>query len=162
MKIVDIHYQQKEITKADKAIDFLNTRKENDPMGLYIKGVLEMEKNHRDEARKILKKAIEITDGTNHEIIRCYALSEYWYGNREKGMSNLKTAFKMNNKDAELIFNIIQIDILEKIYDEANDMIQHFFAHKSELETIEKPLEWYEKKITLLNKALQKEKTMAQ
>ncbi len=159
MQIVDIHYQQKEINKADKAIDFLNTKKENDPMGLYIKWVLEMEKNHREEARKYLKQAIDITDGANHEIIRCYGLSEYRYGNRERGMQYLKQAFKINNKDAELIFNIIQIYMLEKYYHEANEMIQHFFAYRDQLETIEKPLEWYEKKITLFKKLLDREKT---
>lgn len=53
-------------------------------MALYVKGVLEMEKNHRKEARSFLLKAMEKLDRDNHEIMRCYALSEYRYGNREK------------------------------------------------------------------------------
>lgn len=159
LQIVDIYYQQRQIEKADKAIDFLNTKKENDPMGLYVKGVLEMEKNHRKEAKKYLKQAMEMTDTPNHEIIRCYGLSEYRYGNREKGIQYLQEAFKLNNKDAELIFNSIQIYLLEKSHQEAYEMIQHFFAYRDQLATVEKPLEWYEKKITLFKKMLEKERT---
>ena len=43
-----------------------------------------MEKNNWKEARSHFKKAMQITDGKNYEIVRCYGLSEYWYGNREK------------------------------------------------------------------------------
>lgn len=85
LQVADIHYRQGEMQKAEKAIDFLNVKSENaDPMPLYIKGVLEMEKNNRKEARKYFQKACEITEAQNHEILRCYGLSEYRYGNREK------------------------------------------------------------------------------
>lgn len=85
LMIADIQYKQGEIAKATKAVDFLNAQHDHkDPMGLYVKGVLEMEKNHRKEARDYLLKALEKLDKDNHEVIRCYALAEYWYGNREK------------------------------------------------------------------------------
>jgi hypothetical protein len=85
LQVTDIEYRRGEIGKASKAIDFLNARKNNsDPLGLYIKGVLEMEKNHRLEAKKYLQEAMELTKAQNHEIIRCYGLCEYRYGNREK------------------------------------------------------------------------------
>jgi len=51
---------------------------------LYVKGVLEMEKNNRKAAKKYLQMALSLTDYDNHEIMRCYGLCEYWYGNREK------------------------------------------------------------------------------
>ncbi len=48
LQVADIQYRQGDIGKASKAIDFLNSQAENkDPMGLYIKGVFEMEKNNR-------------------------------------------------------------------------------------------------------------------
>lgn len=38
LQVTDILYRQGEITKAGKAIDFLNVKKKNtDPLGLYIK-----------------------------------------------------------------------------------------------------------------------------
>jgi DNA-binding SARP family transcriptional activator len=38
LQITDIQYRKGEISKASKAIDFLNTKKNNnDPLGLYIK-----------------------------------------------------------------------------------------------------------------------------
>lgn len=73
LQVADIQYRSGEIGKATKAIDFLNAQKNNeDPLGLYIKGVLEMEKNHWLEAKKFLQNALELTEGQNHEIIRCY------------------------------------------------------------------------------------------
>jgi hypothetical protein len=45
-----------------------------------------MEKNNWKDARKYLLKAMEMTNANNHEILRCYGLCEYWYGNREKGL----------------------------------------------------------------------------
>jgi hypothetical protein len=43
-----------------------------------------MEKNNRKEAKTFLQKALILTHAENHEIIRCYGLCEYRYGNREK------------------------------------------------------------------------------
>jgi DNA-binding SARP family transcriptional activator len=38
LQVTDIQYRQGEISKAGKAIDFLNSKKNNgDPLGLYIK-----------------------------------------------------------------------------------------------------------------------------
>jgi hypothetical protein len=43
-----------------------------------------MEKNNRKDAKKYLQEALVLTNAENHEIMRCYGLCEYWYGNREK------------------------------------------------------------------------------
>ena len=70
LQIADIQYRKGEYWKASKAVDFLNAQKNNnDPLGLYIKGVLEMEKNNRKEAKKYLLKAMDMTNASNHEII---------------------------------------------------------------------------------------------
>jgi tetratricopeptide (TPR) repeat protein len=154
LQIADIHYRQNEIDKADKAVNFLNTQKKNDPLGLYIKGILEMEKNNRKEAREILKKALDLTKGDNHEIIRCYGLCEYRYGNREKGIMYLKDAFEMNNLDAEVIYNLIQLHMLERTYTKAKEMINYFYAHHADLKVVDKTLDWYDKKVALFEKFL--------
>lgn len=153
LQITDIQYRKWEIGKAAKAIDFLNTKKNNnDPLGLYIKGVLEMEKNHRLDAKKYLQKALELTKAENHEILRCYGLCEYRYGNREKGLNFLKDAFSMNNKDAEIVYNLIEIYILEHKYKKAKDMIKYFYKHHDKLQTIDKQIDFYDHKIGLFEK----------
>ena len=154
LQIADIQYRKGEINKADKAVDFLNATKKNDPLGLYIKGILEMEKNNRKEAREYLQKALALTNGDNHEIIRCYGLCEYRYGNREKGLNYLKDAFAMNSRDAEVVYNLIQLYMLEHTYTKAKEMIEFFYAHHAEMKVVDKTIERYDKKIALFEKFL--------
>ncbi|MDR0369426.1 MAG: tetratricopeptide repeat protein [Candidatus Peribacteria bacterium] len=154
LQIADIQYRRGEINKADKAVDFLNAQKKNDPLGLYIKGILEMEKNNRKEAREFLKKALDLTNGDNHEILRCYGLCEYWYGNREKGLEYLKNAFSMNSRDTEVVYNLIQLYMLEHNYTKAQEMVEFFYQYHEELKVVDKPIERYDKKIALFEKFL--------
>jgi len=150
LQVADIQYRQGEIWKATKAIDFLNSKKNNeDPLWLYIKGILEMEKNHRKNAKKYLQEALVLTNAENHEIMRCYGLCEYWYGNREKGIDLLKDSFTLNNKDAEVIFNLVEIYMLEHKYTKAKNMIKYYYKNHKKLITIDKDIEHYDNKINL-------------
>ena len=159
LQIADIQYRKWEIGKADKAVDFLNAQKNNnDPLGLYIKWLLEMEKNNWKEARKYLLKAMEMTNASNHEILRCYGLCEYWYGNREKGLSFLKDAFAIDNKDAEVVYNLIQLYILEQEYKKAQEMISYFNKNKDSLKFIDKEIDFYQTKISLFEKFIKAKK----
>lgn len=159
LQIADIQYRRGEIGKADKAVDFLNAQKKNnDPLWLYIKGLLEMEKNNWKEARKYLSKAMEMTNATNHEILRCYGLCEYWYGNRSKGVWYLKDAFSIDNKDAEVIYNLIQIYILEQEYKEAQQLISYFNKYQDSLKFVDKQLAFYQNKISLFEKFIKAKK----
>ena len=159
LQIADIQYRKWEISKADKAVDFLNAQKNNnDPLGLYIKWLLEMEKNNWKDARKYLLKAMEMTNASNHEILRCYGLCEYWYGNREKGLSFLKDAFVIDNKDAEIVYNLIQLYILEQEYKKAQEMISYFNKNKDSLKFVDKELDFYQTKISLFEKFIKAKK----
>jgi tetratricopeptide (TPR) repeat protein len=150
LQIADIQYRKGEINKAWKAIDFLNSKKNNeDPLWLYIKGILEMEKNNRKEARSYLQKALVLTNAENHEIIRCYGLCEYWYWNREKWISFLEDSFSLHNKDTEVIYNLIEIYILEHKYQRAKNMIKHYHKNYNELVTVDKDISYYDSKIDL-------------
>jgi uncharacterized protein HemY len=152
LMIADIQYKKWEIGKASKAIDFLNDQSwHKDPMALYVKWVLEMEKNHWKEARNYLLKAMETLDKDNHEIMRCYALSEYRYGNREKGIHQLEHARDLHIFDAEIIYNLIELYLLEKKYRKANDLITFFHENKDELEIYDKKLAFYEAKMKLFS-----------
>lgn len=153
LQVADIQYRRWEISKAGKAIDFLNAKNKNgDPLWLYIKGILEMEKNHRLEAKKYLQKALELTHAENHEIMRCYGLCEYRYGNREKWLWLLKDSFSLNNKDAEVIYNLIELYILEHKYAKAKAMIDYYHRNHEKLQTIDKEISYYDKKISLLER----------
>ena len=159
LQIADIQYRKGEIGKADKAVDFLNAQKNNnDPLWLYIKWLLEMEKNNWKDARKYLLKAMEMTNASNHEILRCYGLCEYWYGNREKGLSFLKDAFVIDNKDAEVVYNLIQLYILEQEYKKAQEMISYFNKNKDSLKFVDKELDFYQTKISLFEKFIKAKK----
>ncbi len=150
--IADIQYKRWEIGKASKAIDFLNVQKDHkDPMGLYVKWVLEMERSHWKEARAFLLKAMENLDKDNHEIMRCYGLSEYRYGNREKGLQQLEHAHDLNIFDAEVIYNLIELYLLEKRYRKAEKLIAFFYANKEDLELYDKKIWFYESKMKLFS-----------
>ena len=97
LMIADIQYRQGNVDWADKAVTFLNSRKKDDPLWLYVKWLLEMEKNNWKEARSYLKRAMQVTNWENHEIVRCYWLSEYRYGNREKWREFLIIAFNFSS-----------------------------------------------------------------
>ena len=153
LQVTDIQYRQGEISKASKAIDFLNAKRNHeDPLGLYIKGVLEMEKNNWFDAKQFLQKALVLTKWENHEILRCYGLCEYWYGNREKWLNFLKDSFVINNKDAEIVFNLIELYMLEHNYKKAKSMISYFHKNHDKLQTIDKDINYYETKILLFEK----------
>ncbi len=150
LQVADIQYRKWEINKASKAIDFLNSQKKNeDPLWLYIKWILEMEKNNRKNAKQFLQKALILTNAENHEILRCYWLCEYWYWNREKWIWFLKDSFSLNNKDAEVIFNLIEIYILEHKYEKAKNMIKYYHKNHQNLITIDKEITHYDNKINL-------------
>jgi len=153
LQVADIKYRSWDISKASKAIDFLNAQKnESDPFVLYIKWVLEMEKNHRLDAKKYLQKALEMTKAENHEIIRCYWLCEYWYGNREKWVRLLEDSFHINDKDAEVIYNLIQLYMLERKYPRAKKMITYFYRNHEKLETVDKKINYYDEKVDLFDR----------
>ena len=86
--------------------------------------------------------------------MRCYGLSEYRYGNREKWRDFLKKAFKQNSLDAEVVYNIIQLSILDEDYEESQEMISYYYDHHSGLKIVDKPIERYDKKIALFEKYL--------
>ena len=152
LQVVDIEYRRGELDKAEKPIDFLMHMKKDDPMHVYIKGVLEMEKNNRYAAKKYFQEAITLTKFENHEILRCYGLCEYRYGNREKGVSFLQQAFDLHPTDAEVIYNLVEIYLLEFDYRRAKRMIKYFHDKHAKLETFDKEMSFYDQKIALFEK----------
>jgi tetratricopeptide (TPR) repeat protein len=117
-----------------------------------------MEKNNRKIAREYLQKALTLTQSKNHEIIRCYGLCEYWYGNREKGLELIEDAFALNDRDAEVIYNLIELYLLEHNYKKAKKLIKHYHAHHTQIQTIDKDIDYYDMKILLFEKFIDTQK----
>ncbi len=101
---------------------------------------------------------MEMTNGTNHEILRCYGLCEYWYGNRSKGLDYVKDAFAIDNKDAEIVYNLIQMYILEQEYKKAQEMISYFNKYQDSFKFIDKKPDFYQTKISLFEKFIKAKK----
>lgn len=154
LQIADIQFMKWEIWKAEKPIDFILSKGKNDPIWFYVKWVLEMEKTNWTEAKKYLRQALQISDFNNPEIIRCYWLSEYWSWNREKWIEFINKAFEQNKFDAEVIYNLIEINLLEHRYTTAKKMIKYYQNNKSKIETFWRDCEFYDEKISLFQEYL--------
>jgi hypothetical protein len=66
----------------------------------------------------------------------------------------LRKAFKQDPLDAEVIYNIIQLSILDEDYEESKEMIAYYRSNHMGLKIVDKPIEWYDKKIALFEKYL--------
>jgi len=153
-QVADIEYRRWEISKAEKPVDFLMQSNNDDAMSWYIKGVLEMEKTNRWEAKKLFKQALEKLEWDNPEIMRCYGLCEYRSGNREEGITYLNKSHKVNPLDAEVLLNIIEISILEKDTKNAKKFVEYYHTHKDELQCFDREINYYNDKITLFEQYL--------
>jgi len=150
MQVADIQYQSWEVEKAEKAVDFLiQTGWDADPMVLYTKGILAMEKTQRHESLQYLQKAIKLTNFENAEVVRAYAMAQYWYGNHQKWVDFLLQAYDINKFDAEIIYNLIQVYTLEHDYKWVKKMIAYFEKQSNKLQTFDKDLTYYQHKIAL-------------
>lgn len=155
IQISDIEYRKWEISRAEKPIDFLiKSQKDKDPMWLYIKWVLEMEKTDWQTAKKYLKQALISTNFSNPEIIRCYGLSEFWSWNRERWFEFLQQAFDLNKYDAEIIYNIIELKLLNHEFKAAENKIKYYHNNYNKIEIFDREKEFYDDKIKLFESYL--------
>ncbi len=133
-QIADIQYLMGELEKAEKPIDFLLTTNENDWSSLYIKWLLHMEKLERWKAKQYFKKAILALQDENPELYRAYWLAEYWYWNRERWIQFLQQALNLSKKrDAEILYNLTEIYLLQKEFKKAYNLINHFIKNQEKL-----------------------------
>ena len=156
LQIADIKYQQGLIQEAQRPVDFLiKTIRRNDPMVWYVKGVIEMEKANWDEAIKYLKKAIYITGENNPELLRAYWLSLYWGGHKERGWQMLEKAYQLNPLDAEILYNIVQLSILENKCRKAKKMVAYYFENVDNIQTFDKDRDFYDEKFKMFKDYIQ-------
>ena len=119
-----------------------------------------MEKNNRQGARKFFWSSLELTDHQNHEIMRCYGLCEYWYGNRSKGLQYLEKALKINQLDAEVVYNLIEVYLLEHKYVKAAKLIVFYQKNREKMHVVDKTLQFYDEKILLFEQFIKTHKEL--
>lgn len=153
-QVADIEYRRGEIMRAEKPIDFLLEGTNKDAMSYYIKWVLEMEKTHRNKAKVFFKKALQLINEENPEIMRCYGLCEYWSGNREWGINYLQRAYESNKLDAEILLNLIEVSILEEEWKQAKEYIKEYRKNKSKIQFFDRTAAYYDEKVDLFDQYL--------
>lgn len=157
MQVADIQYRKWEIHKAEKPINFiLSHYGKEDPMYMYVKWVLEMEKTNRKEAKNYLGQALRLTKFENPEVVRCYGMSEYWYGNVEKWLDFVLQARELNPLDAEIILDLIEIYLLEKNNKKAKTMLNYYHKNIKKIQTFDKSKDYYNHKMNIFDQYLNK------
>jgi hypothetical protein len=68
----------------------------------------------------------------------------------------VEQAYDLNNLDAEVIYNLIELYLLEKRYKKAKTMIQYYFKKQKKIMTFDKSKEYYDNKINLFKEFIQK------
>lgn len=147
-QIADIEYRKGEIARAEKPVDFLLWDDDKDPMGLYIKWVLAMEKTDWATAKKVFKQILRNLEEENPEIMRCLGLSEYRSWNREKGIGQLEKALEANSKDAEIIINLIEVMIMQEERSQAQSYVDHYRTQES-IDYLDRDQQYYDEKIAM-------------
>jgi hypothetical protein len=64
-------------------------------------------------------------------------------------MAYVMKAFDANQKDAEIILNLVEITILEKQWNKAKLYIKHYLKHKDELQFFDRKQVYYDEKIRI-------------
>lgn len=149
-EVADILYIKWDITWAEKPIDFILKNNNLDPMWFYVKWVLEMEKTNWVKAKKYLKISLDNLNDENPEIMRCYWLSEYWSWNRQKWLIYLTNAFHVSDQsDAEILYNLIELNLLEHNYVKAEQYIQYYNKNRDKLSYFDKEIDFYDAKLVV-------------
>ena len=97
-------------------------------------------------------------DQDNPEVLRCYGLCEYRSGNREEGMEFVTKAFESNNKDAEIILNLVELSILEEAWKNAQEYIQHYHTNIKSLQFFDRKQKYYDEKMAIFEEYVKDKK----
>jgi len=66
----------------------------------------------------------------------------------------LKMAFQMNQYDAEVIYNLAQLYLMQHKYTSAGRMIAYYQKYHNKLQSFEKEITYYDEKMELFNEFL--------
>lgn len=150
--VSEIYYLIWDYEKAEKPLDSLLLIYE-DPIVYYVKSFLAFQKWDLLLAKEYIKKVI---DYENPEFMRLYWLIEFKLGNKEKWIDLLNKAFDLSPFDAQIIIDLIQLNVNIWNYEEAKKLI--FYYDKIKTDWLIKFYDWkqeyYEEIINLFREFL--------
>jgi tetratricopeptide (TPR) repeat protein len=150
--VADIEYRMGKLDKSQKPIDYLVASDTKDPMGWYLKGVIAMEKTDRELALTCFKTAHTLEpDIENPELLRCIGLSQYRTNDKDHAFATLMQAHTMNDMDAEILLNLVELHILEKQYSFARTYIDYYFEHLDEMLFLDRDQQYYDNKFAIFD-----------
>jgi len=159
LQLMDMYYLMGELEKAEKPVDFLlkkniwNEYIKKDVLH-YVKALLLAEKTQWLEAKKYIKKALEV-EPENIEYKRVLAMVEFWSWNKHKGYELLKEIIQENEMvDAEMLLNAVTMAAELGYYDEARLFTQMYLENQKKITYFTKPKSFYDKQFTNFKIAL--------
>ena len=66
-------------------------------------------------------------------------------------MYHLERAHDLHRYDAEIIYNMVELSLLEKKYRKASELINFFHENKDDLEIYDKKMSFYESKMKIFS-----------
>lgn len=67
----------------------------------------------------------------------------------------MEQAFEVNSTDAEVVYNLIELYLLEFKYSKAKSLIKWYQSKRTTLNTFDKSIDYYDQKIGLFQSYLQ-------
>jgi hypothetical protein len=69
-------------------------------------------------------------------------------------MQIVEMAHFLNDMDAEVIYNLIELSLLERRITKTREMIAYYHEHRNSLDTFDKDISYYDEKIKLFESYL--------
>lgn len=145
--ISQIHYMLGDYDKSSKPLDFMLHKDPDNPMYWYIKWSIESKQSNRHVAKEHLKKALKMTGFCNFEVMKAYALAEFYYGNHEKGLDLVRYVFESGSRykyDPEIITDLISIYKHLNKPIKVKAMVDYYWKHHRKMYCIDKDIDYYD------------------
>ncbi len=152
--ISQIHYMIGDYDKSSKPVDFMLHQDPDNPMYWYIKWCIEYKQSNWQQAKDHLKNALKMTWFCNLEVMRMYAMSEFYYGNQEKWLDLVRYVFDSGMRykhDPEVITDLISIYIIMEKPLKAKSMIDYYNKHHDKMYSIDKDILYYDNIVKRFN-----------
>lgn len=151
--ISQIHYMIGDYDKSSKPVDFMLHQDPNNPMYWYIKWCIEYKQWTMQAAKDHLKQALKMTWFNNLEVMRMYALAEFYYGNQEKWLELVRYVFDSGSRykyDPEMIADLIAIYTAIEKPSKAKSMIDHYNKYHDKMHCVDQDIMYYDDMINQL------------
>lgn len=147
MMVSDIYYWMWDFKRAIKPAKFILSNDPDSIMWNYVSWILLMDTWQNRNALKHFDKVYELQEDEHPEILRVRWLCEYrvW---KKQGIQKILSAFEINDKDAAVISNLIEIYSVELEVEECLKYIAHYEDNIDEMQFTMNSKRVYDEKIS--------------